>query len=424
MAVTTAPQDAAPVEITPGFWTRPRRVGAVLVGLGVLAAVVFGLLAPAGQDARFTFSRTTAGTALPIPARPGAVVFGLIGALAGAALLSGRADRRVRALAGLFGAAFMVSFLCWQVAGQRLPLGDVSQGTVAAAVPLVFGAMAGVLCERSGVINVAIEGQILSGAFAGALVGTIAGSAWAGLFGAAAAGLVIAGMLAALSIRYLVDQVVLGVVLNLFAVGLTTFLYLQIMQPASDRYNFPPIFPAWRIPVLSSIPVLGPGLFDGNVLVYLAIGTVVLVHVGLFHTRWGLRTRAVGEHPTAADTVGIRVRGMRYRNVLLAGVVAGLGGAFLTIGNVGQFNTNMSAGRGFIALAALIFGRWSPLGATAAALLFGFFGKLASSLGTIGSTIPNEFLGMLPYVVTIVAVAGLVGRVRAPAADGKPYVKG
>ncbi len=424
MATVTAPQGAPVVEITPGFWTRPRRAGALLVVLGALAAAGFGLLAHAGLDARFTFSTTTAGTALPIPARPGAIGFGLLTGAAGALLLSGRADRWVRSLVGLATAGLMLSFLCWQVAGQALPLGDVSQGTVAAAVPLVFGAMAGVLCERSGVINVAIEGQILSGAFAGALVGTVAGSAWAGLIGAAGAGVLVASLLAVLSIRYLVDQVVLGVVLNLFAGGLTTFLYLQIMQPASDRYNFPPIFPAIRIPVLYEIPLIGPGLFDGNVLVYLAVVTVVLVHVGLFHTRWGLRTRAVGEHPTAADTVGIRVRGMRYRNVLLAGVVAGMGGAFLTIGNVGQFNSGMSAGKGFIALAALIFGRWSPLGATAAALLFGFFGKLASSLGTIGSTIPNEFLGMLPYVVTIVAVAGLVGRVRAPAADGKPYIKG
>jgi simple sugar transport system permease protein len=151
---------------------------------------------------------------------------------------------------------------------------------------------------------------------------------------------------------------------------------------------------------------------------------VVLVHVALFHTRWGLRTRAVGEHPTAADTVGIRVRGTRYRNVLLAGVVAGLGGAFLTLGGVGSFTNNMTAGRGYIALAALIFGRWSPVGATLAALLFGFFGALATALSTIGSSIPNEFLTMLPYIATVIAVAGLVGRVRAPGADGKPYVKG
>jgi simple sugar transport system permease protein len=164
-------------------------------------------------------------------------------------------------------------------------------------------------------------------------------------------------------------------------------------------------------------------VFQSNIFGYLAIVLVVVVHVALFRTRWGLRTRAVGEHPTAADTVGIKVAWTRYRNVLLAGLIAGAGGAFLTIGAVGNFNSNMTNGRGFIALAALIFGRWSPVGATLAALLFGFTSALGSFLGVIGSTIPNQFLAMLPYVVTIVAVAGLVGRVRAPAADGQPYVK-
>jgi ABC-type uncharacterized transport system permease subunit len=152
--------------------------------------------------------------------------------------------------------------------------------------------------------------------------------------------------------------------------------------------------------------------------------TAIAVHFGLFHARWGLRTRAVGEHPTAADTVGIRVRGMRYRNVLLAGVIAGIGGAYLTLGGVGGFNQNMTNGRGYIALAALIFGRWSPGGATLAALLFGFIGAIASALTSINSAIPSEFLNMLPYIVTLIAVAGLVGRVRAAATDGKPYIKG
>jgi general nucleoside transport system permease protein len=281
-----------------------------------------------------------------------------------------------------------------------------------------------VLCERSGVINVAIEGQLLTGAFAAALVGTIAASAWAGLLAAVVGGAFIALLLAVLAIRYLVDQVVLGVVLNLFALGLTGFLFTQLMQQHGDQFNFPPTFPTWRIPGAGDIPVVGPGLFDTNLFGYLAVALVIVIHVGLFHTRWGLRTRAVGEHPAAADTVGIRVRATRYRNVLLGGVIAGLGGAALTIGDVGSFGNNMTNGRGFIALAALIFGGWRPIGATVAALLFGFTTVLASTLPQIGSAIPGEFLNMLPYAVTIVAVAGLVGRVRAPAADGQPYVKG
>jgi simple sugar transport system permease protein len=409
---------------TTGFWTRARKGGAVFVGLGLLASVGFTMLAKSGTRARFTLGETVTGTGFNVPARAGAVGFGVLTLLVGAALLTGRADRWLRWLAGLGLAGFVLALLCWQVAGNTMPLANMGQVTVKAALPLVLGALAGVLCERTGVINVAIEGQLLTGAFAGALVGTLAASAWAGLIAAAVGGLFIALLLAVLAIRYLVDQVVLGVVLNLFALGLTGFLFTQLMQPHGDKYNEPPVFPTWRIPGLADIPVIGPGLFATNVFGYLALVLVIVVHLALFRTRWGLRTRAVGEHPTAADTVGIKVNLTRYRNVLLAGLVAGIGGASLTIGDVGGFNQNMTNGKGFIALAALIFGRWSPIGATLAALLFGFSEALGTFLSNNGSPIPSEFLSMLPYVATIVAVAGLVGRVRAPAADGQPYVKG
>jgi simple sugar transport system permease protein len=343
-------------------------------------------------------------------------------------LASARMSRLLVLLTSLALAFLVLSFLCWQASVGRnsnaLPLGQLSRATVKAALPLIFGAIAGVLCERSGVINVAIEGQLLTGAFAGALFGTIFTSSWVGLVASALGGLFISALLAVLAIRYLVDQVVLGVVLNLLALGLTGFMFTQLMAPHQDEYNFVKVFPIWSVPGLSRIPVLGPALFQGTVFLYLAIVLVVVVHFGLFQTRWGLRTRAVGEHPTAADTVGIRVRGTRYRNVLIAGLIAGIGGGFLVLGDVGNFNANQTNGKGFIALAALIFGRWSPVGATLAALLFGFTTALAGALGSIGSAIPQEFLSMLPYAVTIVAVAGLVGRVRAPAADGQPYVKG
>ncbi len=424
---TSAPAPApapagSPARVTgPGWWTRPRRAGAVLVVLGVAAAALFGLLAEGGVDARFTWGTTTQGRGVSIPAVGGAVAFGVLCAACGAALLAGVGQRWLRWL-GAFG--FVMSFLCWQIGGNTAPLGSISQGTVLVAVPLVFGALGGVIGERSGVVNVAIEGQILLGAFAGALVGSLGSSAWTGLVGAAVAGALVGTLLSVLAIRYLVDQVVLGVVLNLLVAGLTAFLYLRLMEPNSAKYNDPPRFHTWAVPGLSKIPLVGPALFTGNVLLYIAIVLVVVAHVGLFHTRWGLRTRAVGEHPTAADTVGIRVRGVRYRNVIVAGAIAGLGGAFLTVGGNGQFNIGMSSGKGFIALAAVIFGRWTPVGATLAALLFGFTGELAQLLSVLNSPIPNEFLSMLPYVATIVAVAGLVGRVRAPAADGRPYVKG
>jgi len=178
-----------------------------------------------------------------------------------------------------------------------------------------------------------------------------------------------------------------------------------------------------KIPGLGDIPIIGPVFFDSTIFLYITYAMIILVQVGLFSTRWGLRVRAVGEHPTAADTVGIRVLATRYRNVILGGLIAGIGGASLTVGSVGTFTKDMSSGLGYIALAAMIFGRWTPLGATAAALLFGFTNSLQATLSTINVPVSSFLLLMAPYVATIIAVAGLVGRVRAPAADGKPYVK-
>jgi ABC-type uncharacterized transport system permease subunit len=404
------------------FWDRQRRLGVALVSLGLVGAALFGTLAPS-QTARFTLSEAAEGAAMEINGQVGAILFGLVAVAAGAALLAGVARRWSTPLLGLGVVGFVLSFLCWQVAGKFMPLVDTAGGTLELALPLILGALAGVLCERSGVVNVAIEGQFLMGAFGAALVGTMAASVWAGMLTAALGGVLIAAMLAVLAIRYLVDQVVVGIVLNLFALGVTGFLYERLMQPEAQLYNEPPRMPSLTIPLLADIPVIGPVLFDTNLLVYLALALVVLVHFALARTRWGLRTRAVGEHPTAADTVGIRVRGLRYTNVLIGGVVAGLGGAFFTLVATASFNKNMTSGAGFIALAALIFGRWTPFGALGAALFFGFAQKLATYLSAIGSPMPSQFLNMLPYLATIIAVAGLVGRVRAPAADGRPYIK-
>jgi ABC-type uncharacterized transport system permease subunit len=420
---TATVEDLPEVAAPEPFWTRQRRLGLGLILIGALAAVVFGALAP-GEDARFTLSEDAEGAALSINGQFGAILFGLLTAAAGGALFAGLLKRWSNALLSVGILTFVLSFLCWQVAGEFMPLVDTTDGTLQLALPLILGALAGVLGERSGVVNVAIEGQFLMGAFAGALVGTMAGSIWAGLISAAVGGVIIAAILAVLSIRYLVDQTVVGMVLNLFALGITGFLYERLMQPDAQTYNQPPQMPEWRIPGLADIPVIGPVLFEANLLVWLALGLVVLIHFGLSRTRWGLRTRAVGEHPTAADTVGVRVRGLRYLNVLLGGVVAGIGGAYFTLVATGSFTKNMTAGAGFIALAALIFGRYSPFGAFGAALFFGFAQKLATYLGAIESPVPSQFLNMLPYLATLIAVAGLVGRVRAPAADGIPYVKG
>ncbi|AEB42842.1 MULTISPECIES: ABC transporter permease [Micromonospora] len=424
---TMAVPDVAVAAVDEGYWTRTRKVGLVLLALGLLATVLFGALAT-GEQARFTLSEDAAGAALEINGTVGAVLFGLITLAAGAAMLARLPKRWFIPVLAVGLVAFVLSFLCWQVSaaptGQNfMPLVNIVRGTFLLALPLIFGSLAGVLCERSGVVNVAIEGQLLMGAFSGALFGSISGSVWVGLVAAAIGGSFISLLLAVFSIKYLVDQVVMGIVLNLLALGITGFLYERLMQTDAARYNSAPRFSNWEIPLLSDIPVLGPALFRGNIFLYLALVLVLVIHIALFRTRWGLRTRSVGEHPTAADTLGVKVLGLRYRNVIMAGAIAGIGGASYTLA-LFSFTKNMIGGKGFIALAALIFGRWSPTGALLAALFFGFADQLATYLGAINSVIPGQFLAMLPYLATILAVAGLVGRVRAPAADGKPYIKG
>lgn len=322
-----------------------------------------------------------------------------------------------------FVAVFMVGFLAWVSAGESLLIPGLLIGTVTVSVPLVFGAMSGVLSERVGVVNIAIEGQLLAGAFCSGLVASVTGNLLLGLIAAAVAGVLVSFVLAAFAIKYLVDQVIVGVVLNVLVIGLTNFLYSQVLSPNAELFNNPPRFERLPIPILSQIPIIGPTLFQQTIIVYSMYVAVAVVYFGLFHTKWGLRVRAVGEHPTAADTVGIKVNRTRFWNVSLAGAIAGFGGAYFTLGLLGHFAREMTAGAGFIALAAVIFGRWDPIRATLAAVLFGFASNLQSTLGAIGSPVPSEFMLMLPYLVTIFAVAGLVGTVRGPAASGKPYIK-
>ena len=406
---------------------RKQAVAGIFVMLGLVDIFVFGFLADKG-DAVFTFTLNGAAVSVPdlsLPPGPVSEGLGALSIVLGllyAGLKLAKLSRRLVATGVML--AFIVSFLCWCDAG-RIPLPFVSlmQTTMLASIPLVLGALSGCLCERSGVINIAIEGQLLLGAFAGAVIASAFGSIWLGLVTGSLAGGLLGALLAVFAIRYLVDQIILGVVLNVFASGLTGYLYDQALVPYENRLNSPPTFNSIKIPVLGDIPIIGPILFDSTIFLYITYAAVALVHIGLFKTRWGLRVRAVGEHPTAADTVGIRVLFTRYRNVILGGLVAGIGGASLTIGSVGSFGKDISSGQGYIALAAMIFGRWTPLGATGAALLFGFSVACANVLGTIGCPIPSDFLLMLPYVATIIAVAGFVGKSQAPKADGQPYVK-
>ncbi|GAA2128517.1 ABC transporter permease [Nocardioides bigeumensis] len=326
----------------------------------------------------------------------------------------------------LVGLAFFTGFLVWNYADQDLgrPLAMVNPlpGTMRLATPLVFGALAGCLCERAGVINIAIEGQLLMGAFFASVASSAFYSAEMGLLGGIAAGVAMAWMLGIFALRYQVNQVVLGVVLIAFASGLTAFMLSQIPDDYKQYFNEPLVLERIAVPVLSDIPILGGPLFNQTLLVYLMYVAVFLVTFLLFETKWGLRVRAVGEHPMAADTVGIKVNRVRWQAVLFGGVFAGLGGAYFTVGSTGSFDNDASAGNGFIALAAVIMGRWHPIGATFAALFFGFTWTLQAQLQVLDK-IPGELLRASPYLATIIAVAGFVGRVRPPAADGVPYVK-
>ncbi|SDJ50330.1 nucleoside ABC transporter membrane protein [Frankineae bacterium MT45] len=406
--------------------------GGSLVVLGVICALGWGVGADSG---RAVFSLSPVGAEFQIPniQVPGEIVAFLLGivivGLGVWQMARGFTRRQMKYVLAISLVLFVTAFLCWAATGtggRPLSLVGLLKSTITEAVPLILGALAGILCERSGVINVAIEGQLLAGAFAGALGASVAGSLGVGLVAAMLAGALISWLLAVFAIRYRVNQVVLGVVLIALATGLTGFGYDAFMQTDPEHYNTPNVFQPLKIPLLGDIPIIGPALFDVNLLVYITYALIIAVDVALFRTRWGLRTRAVGEHPKAADTVGIKVLRTRYRNVVAAGMVSGLGGAFLTLGGVGAFSKGMSSGKGFIALAAVIFGRWSPRGAVGAALLFGFADALQSLLSAVGTpvTIPSDLLLMLPYLATLFAVAGLVGKVQAPAADGEPYVSG
>ncbi len=400
---------------------RARITGIVLILLALL--VLFVLDVAPGEVATFKLTGPRDAIKVPNLVVPGA--FNLVAA----ALLAFlgmrqflRGGGRWSSLSIGIGLALVVlAFLVWATAGKSFSLTGMLQATMVRAVPIALGGLAGVLSERVAVINIAIEGMLLAGAFTGALIGSLLGG-WIGLAAAVLVGGMFGMILAALVVTFRMDQIIAGVVINLFVLGVTSYVTSQVF--AEHRYlNNAQVFRAWKIPFLSDIPVIGPMLFNQNLFVYGALVLVAVATYYLFHTKGGLRARAVGEHPRAADTLGIDVYWTRYLHVTLAGMVAGFGGAWFTLGFVGRFDENMTNGRGFIGLAAMIFGRWHPVGALAAALVFGFADSLQQKLALLNTPIPSEFLAMAPYIATIIVVAGLIGKARPPAADGQPYVK-
>ncbi len=428
MSTTADPQPIAPPPAALDTTTVTSWKAPIALGVFTLLGLALAVFAPRPGDTTYRLSLARDVIQLPelvVPTMPAlwSVVVLLALATAYSAYLVSRKRRVPLWLIVVFALLAVFGFLTWAGAGASLPMIGLLFGSLSLAVPLIFGSLAGVIGERSGVVNIAIEGQLLAGAFTAAVVASVTGQPLLGLVAAMVAGMLVGMVLAAFAIKYFVDQIIVGVVLNVLVVGLTSFFFSQVLAPNAAILNTPPRFDRLPIPILSEIPIIGPVLFRQTLVVYLMYIAVALVWFGLFKTRWGLRTRAVGEHPQAADTVGIHVNRTRFWNVALAGAIAGLGGTFFTIGSGIAFNREMTAGAGFIALAAVIFGQWDPIKATLAALLFGFASNLQNTLSVIGSPVPSEFMLMLPYIVTIFAVAGFVGKSRAPAADGKPYIK-
>jgi general nucleoside transport system permease protein len=407
--------------------TRMRVMGIVFLLIGAAIWIMFSrtttnraittfVMVPSGSAA------TTANWQLPSMA----VLNGLAFACAffgGVQLARARGfGKRTNTILALVVGVFFFAFLVWAAADKSLNLAGLLNATLQKSVPLTLGALSGILCERAGVVNIAIEGMMLGGAMVSTVVASVTGSLWLGVLGALITGALLAWVHGVLSIKYRINQIISGTVINIFATGITSFISAKYLQTYQELNNSG-IFAPWPVPVLSKIPFFGPILFNHNIYVYAMYFFLVILHVGLFYTRWGLRMRSVGEHPKAADTLGINVFKTRYISVLLGGMMAGFAGSYFTLGSVGRFDEVMTAGRGFIALAAMIFGNWMPFGAFGAGLLFGFADALASKLAILGVRIPSDFLLMAPYIMTMIVLAGVVGRSQPPAADGEPYEK-
>ncbi len=325
-------------------------------------------------------------------------------------------------MVGLVFLFLIFSFLTWQASGKSLNLAGMLSSAVLMAVPITLGAFSGILSERAGVVNIAIEGMMLMSAMVSALMGSVTNSIWLGLLFGVGSAVLLSVLHGILSIKYKIDQIISGTVINIFSTGMTAFIsqkYLQVYQ----NLNNPPMFQRFEIPLLSEIPLIGPILFNTNFFVYFMFIILIVLQIALFSTRWGLRMRSVGEHPKAADTLGINVIKTRYMAVLLGGLVAGIAGSFYILGSVGRFDEGMTAGKGFIGLAAMIFGNYNPIGAMGAGFLFGFADSLGSKLSLLGSVIPSTLMSTAPYLITMVVLAGFVGKGHVPAADGTPYNK-
>ncbi len=419
--------------ISRAVFQRERATGLLFALLGLAIVALFGPSAEPGQQATFVLNFGQAGMTTPIPdlvlpVQGTVCLLGLL-ALFLAAFQLVRGFKATNLILGVIIFLSIVAFLIWATRGKSFNLTAMLGHMLLRGAPIALGALSGIWCERSAVINIAIEGMMLSGAFTSVVVASITSNLYLGMLAGVLMGGVLAAWLAVLAIGFKVDQIVAGVVINIFGAGATSFLTARVLvenQALNASGTFQPI----AIPLLSRIPIIGPIFFETNIIIYSMLLLVLVTHIILFYTRWGLRSRAVGEHPLAADTLGINVFRTRYINVIIGGMIAGLGGTYFTLGSAGRFDELMTAGKGFIGLAAMIFGKWTPFGGFASSLIFGFADSLQVKLGILGVNIPytaeplpSEILLMAPYLATMIVLAGVVGRAIPPAADGQPYEK-
>jgi ABC-type uncharacterized transport system permease subunit len=407
-----------------------RDLRGIAIGIiALMAAVGMILLAlgTQGKQSTFVLESQRAGITIPapdvvLPTYLSLIVLGVICGVAGFwQVLRGfkKSDWVIVLVAGLA----ILAFLIWATAEKSLNLTGMFVSSLVRATPIALAALSGIYSERSGVVNIGIEGMMLVGAFTSVVFASVTDNMLIGVIAGILAGVLLAALHAVLSIKYRVDQIISGAAIIILALGLTSYLQRSILNNYPELNDPGPAIAALPIPGLWQIPVLGPVVFNMSPIIYTLFVLLIFTQVLMNNTRWGLRVRSVGEHPKAADTLGINVFRVRYISVFLSGAIAGLAGTYMSIGAAGRFNEGMTAGKGFLGLAAMIFGNWNPFGAFAGSLIFGFFDSWQEKLSLLQVGIPVDLLGMAPYIATMVVLAGFVGRSKMPASDGVPYVK-
>lgn len=408
--------------------TRSRRQLAIGVFFLIVALFVL-LLTPgsSGQVSTFVLTSQRAGVTIAapnllLPTTPALVALGILALLAGIWQLARGFERSTLAITGVAAIAVM-AFLVWATRDKSLNLTGMLVSSFVRATPIALASLSGIYSERSGVVNIGIEGMMLVGAFISVVFASLTGNLFVGLLCGMLSGLLLGLLHGVLSIRYQVNQIISGTGIIILALGVTSYLQRAVLNLNPELNQPGPVIAAVPIPLLWRIPVIGPVLFNQSSIIYLLFVLVGVTHFLMYSTKWGLRIRAVGEHPKAADTLGINVFTTRYVSVLISGAIAGLAGSYMSIGAAGRFNEGMTAGKGFLGLAAMIFGNWNSAGAFIGSLIFGFFDSWQEKLSILQVGIPVDLLGMAPYLATMIVLAGIVGRARMPAADGTPYMK-